>query len=357
MAGSSNRSPNPRWLKLLENELNAPLLEVRGVSDRGLDHDFSRGHRQKPQKQHTTGFGFTLVRPLLTDRYETNAVYYSPPRTDEFGNVYEARSRPDIRGDWRNLKDKGLFKHGFGQFEQLYHGYLDRTYGRTPSDFLNDPANAPVTQKFFGHTDKVSPRFARVLKLVEQDIRISPIRRGFAVWQAREIAGTSRLSLHALGDAIDIDAALNPHILERPEIDVVRAVTGKDLGTYLKRSELRLASDLFRQNFHRAVGDLEARLRAVNLAISASPGGDKQFLAERKNLRGLLGTINADLNSPNSNFRSWAANGFFNLPDALIDSFLKADRNVVWGGEYRTSKDFMHFEYDPARRRQIDAHR
>lgn len=344
----------PRNLRLTQYRLKGP--ERTG----GYDGDLPR--LEAPQfgasALQTSPLGLrpgVLLDPAVrNDRFEPNAIFYSPPRVDEWGNVYYAVSRPDLRGSWEALKDKTLFPGGYTQYEKLYDLYTART-GRSPSDYLNDPGNRPIHAPFWRRHDEASPRFAKVLNTVEEKLAGRRPERSSGVWQPRPIGGKGQLSLHALGDAIDIDAERNPHIREEQHIEVIKAVTGRDLGQPMPRSQLRTASALFQQNFDQTRADLNIRLTAIRQLIFAVPMVAAEFKAERKSLERLIKIMDQDLKSgPDSNFRKWQQRGFFNLPDELIDAFKAADPNVVWGGEYPHSKDFMHFEYNPRLRKALD---
>ena len=84
----------PFGLNLGHRTFNPPPDFDRGISNRSLEltePSASLPGRSRP----TLNPRGTTLNPGWGDRYEPNMVFYSPPREDDLGNVYEAISRPD----------------------------------------------------------------------------------------------------------------------------------------------------------------------------------------------------------------------------------------------------------------------
>jgi hypothetical protein len=125
------------------------------------------------------------------------------------------------------------------------------------------------------------------------------------------------LSNHALGTAIDINHQDNAHILSGDEILVINAVCRPVLTSGLLAETnpdvIRMASDHFRTTFN----EQWVNQQTVSSLVKAI--GNKR-----------------------SRLDGFARNGFLNLPTVLIRALQTAGLN--WGGSWRNSKDFMHFE-------------
>ncbi len=291
-------------------------------------------------------------RSLRPTQVERGIIWFSPPYVDKFGNTYQATSVPDVRGDWEALRNKALFDNDFEKFQSLYDSFI-RKYGVTPSTHYNDPKETPTKMTFMGTRQKAHPMFREILQRVEQTLKQSE-GNSVALLQVRKIANSSNLSNHATGNAVDIDAENNPHIRQPERIELIQSVTGINLGQALTREKLREANILFREGFNDAWVDSQRRklkqLRSALNGAAKGSGSEVQVLRrEEKQLAGLVKTVDRDRKL----LTQWSKEGFFNLSDSLIDAFLKADPDVVWGGEYRTSKDFMHFELNPGLRRSL----
>jgi len=130
-------------------------------------------------------------------------------------------------------------------------------------------------------------------------------------------ADFNTLSNHALGKAIDINHGSNPHITNAEEFRVIDAVCSPVLMAGILATtdpdQLRRASDHYKATFNDAW---------VNQQTDA----------------GLLKLITKH----RVNLDKYAVTGFMNLPTALISGLQSA--GCSWGGAWRNSKDFMHFE-------------
>ena len=128
------------------------------------------------------------------------------------------------------------------------------------------------------------------------------------------------LSNHALGRAIDINHNKNPHVRNKEIIMVIDSVCKPVLPNGLLAEKtfgpLKKASDFFKNNFN-------------DQWISLQVNNEKLFKAIRNNRN-------------RSELNRYARDGFLNLDPLLVEHLLKA--NLGWGGQWRETKDFMHFE-------------
>ena len=146
----------------------------------------------------------------------------------------------------------------------------------------------------------------------------------------------NRLSNHALGTAIDLNPRSNPQILRNTgDVQVINAVCGPVLPRgFLVTTDyptLKRASDYFQVHFNAAwIAQQEQLLNQMQLQHPQPHG----LAAQRQ----LVATIHARRGTLNG----YATRGFLNLPQELVSELQRV--RLRWGGEYTTSKDFMHFE-------------
>jgi hypothetical protein len=209
------------------------------------------------------------------------------------------------------------------------HGYFERSvdvYLRfVPGFALRGISNAAgylaenMTQlRFMGHRQDGHRDLAEPLRAAEAALAgrtlVPPVER-FGCLNVRFIAGTRRLSFHGLGRAFDLDYPSNPHVRNPHDFTVIQAVTGTDLHGERNPARLRALSEQFQRDFTPAWISAQSD-RAVVAALADAD-------ARRR-------------------LRNYARLGFCTLDVALVEALLAAGLN--WGGAWRTSKDFMHFE-------------
>lgn len=194
-----------------------------------------------------------------------------------------------------------------------------------------------ITAHFLGHSFPAHRALAAALSNADSALAgATPLPDVHSIWavNARPIRGrSSSLSKHALGLAVDINPNTNPLIRAGDDRDVVRviaAVTGVDLGATQPADASRQASLTFQATY----GDpwLAARRQELDAATQA---GDTNRANDLRATLAAAGRRAADL-------RRLAQSGFFDLDQRLIDALTAA--GLTWGGSWRTSKDFMHFE-------------
>ncbi|MGK9171301.1 S8 family serine peptidase [Inquilinus limosus] len=223
---------------------------------------------------------------------------------------------PDTaRAQWlANPRAHAYFHNG----EQEYLEFAPMFAQRGVGDAASYLANNMTSLRFFGrrqdgHRDLVAPLRAVEEALVGQSIE-PPISR-FGCLNVRKIAGTNRLSFHALGRAIDLNADSNPHVRDARDFLVIQAVTGVDLRREAAPARLQQASRQFQRDF---TNEWIARQSDQRVA-AALAGREVRERLER-----------------------YARNGFCTLYLPLIEALIAA--GLRWGGSWTSSKDFMHFE-------------
>lgn len=166
-----------------------------------------------------------------------------------------------------------------------------------------------------GHRGWVAPLAQAEAALAGRTL--DPPLTSFWSLNVRTMRGSARLSLHSLGLALDINPDSNPHIRRdhHDQFAVIHAVTGVDLLRTGDPARLRDASAQFSRDFN-----------SQWVAAQTDPAITRA-LRSRQTVRRL---------------EEFAANGFCTLDLALIQALLGA--GLRWGGQWRTSKDFMHFE-------------
>jgi hypothetical protein len=187
---------------------------------------------------------------------------------------------------------------------------------------------------------------------------------GIGGFVPRYIAGSSKLSNHALGLAIDIDPTTNPQ-LRGETIKVLNKVVAKqglnyDFGKRLVAKEKGLspadwaaqtyvvasqASDAVRNWLKKYLDlyhdpDVQAMLGHPNLNAKSTKNLDAETWDNLKLLDELHRYHSA------AEIRKWAEQGIQTLPFYLVVGLVKL--GLRWGETYETTKDAMHFEFEGA---------
>jgi len=185
----------------------------------------------------------------------------------------------------------------------------------------------------------------------------------------RFIAGSTTLSNHAFGLAVDIDAATNPHLKEGEKgpsamvFDVLKKITGYDFGQSFTSGNLPPVdrARAIHQQQQEASQKLQAWLYAhipdyISMARSQA-GAPKprdplwkedeftrslptQTTLEAIDVRSLVTGYSLD------GVKTWAREGIQTVPIDLAAALMEV--GMRWGSEYDHSKDVMHFEQNPA---------
>jgi hypothetical protein len=164
------------------------------------------------------------------------------------------------------------------------------------------------------------------------------------------------LSNHAFGLAIDIDSDTNPHIKDRDVIQALFAITGFDFGKPFVPSEKGVSNvDQTVQTWmleKTASERLQAWLQTYlpildSIEKTGSPpprpgDPDNQCLPLDEAASMEIDRLRILKKFHGEEVRTWSTYGIQTMPLYLVVAMVK--NGVDWGGMYRTSKDFMHFE-------------
>jgi hypothetical protein len=208
--------------------------------------------------------------------------------------------------------------HYFDNSEAKYSEFGPLFAQRGVSDAAAYLANSMTTLTFFGHHQPGHRDLVTPLQIAEQALAgqsIDPPVRSFGCLNVRKIAGTNRLSFHALGRAIDLNPSGNPHVKSAADFLVIQAVTGVDLRRETGPQRLHDTSQQFQRDFNE------------NWIANQTDASVQTALSNHDTRRRLLG---------------YAQRGFCTLYVPLIEALLAA--GLRWGGSWASSKDFMHFE-------------
>lgn len=239
-----------------------------------------------------------------------------------------------LRAQWdAHSKVHGFFDGGFPTYVSMAPLFANNGI----PDAAAYLAQTIVTAHFCGRTFPAHTVLAAALAQADAGLKAATpppdVHSAWAV-NARPIRGrSSSLSKHALGLAVDINPDTNPLIRASDDRDVVlviKAVTEVDLGTTQTADAMRQASLTFRATY----GDdwLAARRQELDAAVQAAD------TARSAELQKLLTAAKRQA----KRLKQLAQTGFFDLDQRLIDALVGA--GLTWGGSWRTSKDFMHFE-------------
>ena len=236
---------------------------------------------------------------------------------------------PSVRGYFN-----GGFNGGTNSYVDLRPLYIAAGVAN-PAQYINDNI---ISVTFLGKRSPAHRDLAAMLQAASLALQPTPpVITSFWSFNPRRIGGSTSLSNHSFGKALDIDPATNPRITSATVFRVIEAVTGYNLGQRIDNADLRLADQTFRLSFTQAWVDEQTQALAV---LNAVPKGQLTGVqkAERQRLQRLTNAISSN----RATLNNYAANGFLNLEQTLIDALVNA--GLSWGGQYRTSKDFMHFE-------------
>jgi hypothetical protein len=242
-------------------------------------------------------------------------VSYLEDLVDE--EVFDDETR-SAEQEWQ--AEPGLHRHFLGgspqekyaRYLQLRPLYQQATGASDPAAWL---ARNIVSVSFFGKTTPAHRELREPLAAAEAALRQqgrTPSISRFWGFVPRSMRTRAKLSNHALGRAVDIDPATNPHIVSRDEILVIRQATGVDLGSKQDHAAMRRASQTFQRTFGAAW--LEAQASEVRAAAARS----------------------------RARLDAFARGGFLTLEQPLVDALIRV--GFTWGGDWKSEKDFMHFD-------------
>jgi hypothetical protein len=234
---------------------------------------------------------------------------------------------------------KGIHVH----FDNKFQKYLDIRPAYLAAG-ITDPAqyivDNIVTVTFFGHKSPAHKDLQAPLQQAEAALKAQKFdaKLIYSFWSfvPRAIRNSTKLSEHARGRAIDINPDKNPRITKADDFCVIAAVTGVHLGKEQTAETMRKANDTFKATFKQSwVDDKQRQLDQLLKDDKPTPDTRKK-IAELKKVLDAVKRRRTELNG-------YAATGFLNLDQALVDALIAA--KFKWGGDFKSSKDFMHFEF------------
>jgi len=237
----------------------------------------------------------------------------------------------------------------------------------------------PIHAQFKPGLDRVQQILRSVPGLYERMCGLISTRDGDGSFCPRYVAGSTQLSGHAFGLAVDIDNLENPRIvgavipllneaIKRQGIDYdfgskfldrlqnTRMLTFQQQ-VRLKYGSAKKASDTLQQWLKETLARYDTCLQQTQQGKGANKGTPAFDIAQSaqaeldddRDLQILKSLIRAY--GDRNELDRWAQTGIVNLPIELVAAFYVAfngDPNFLWGGaDYHDSKDFMHFELQP----------
>ena len=210
-----------------------------------------------------------------------------------------------------------------------------------PAKWLDETvANNEV--KFFGHKTPGHPDLQPPLTAAQEKLKSAPAINSFWSFVPRTIRGSKKISNHALGRAVDINPSTNPRIIGADMIRVIKAVTGIDLGKTQEENAMRQASEVFKAKFDDTF--IATQLDEIKSLRQQQTELRAQKATDARAIKKLAGQIKAREKLV-GDLRGLAKKGFLDLPHDFIEA-LKSS-GLQWGGDYKSSKDYMHFELGP----------
>ena len=181
-------------------------------------------------------------------------------------------------------------------------------------------------------------------------------------------SGPPSLSNHAFGLAIDINATWNPHIKDQEVIQTIKEAIGYDFGALFApmcAPDLVLVEESYRKALEASVALqswLKHYLPIFVGIVTQEKSPSKKGKKTKDPLADLVGASidptcrELDLETETNIIRlmtihkyhtihelqRWADRGVVSLPLSLVIAM--KDLRFGWGGEWESSKDFMHFE-------------
>ena len=207
--------------------------------------------------------------------------------------------------------------------------------------FLSDGV---VASRFLGHRTLVLREVGRRLALVEQRLSEKPRFYGIGSLQVRTIRGPfkpiDRLSKHALGRALDIEAARNP-FLSNKTIALLEEIGGVELKLSARHpvgerwDSVKAAAEAFRKNVRGWIKDQHKRRAAL---LGRARRGDTQARREARALDAHVREVRR-----NAHLRLIQRRRFLSLPRDFVVEMEAA--GLTWCTDFPSGADLMHFEW------------
>jgi subtilisin family serine protease len=274
-----------------------------------------------------------LTHPAIQARYKTTREYKKirdkvtrwkkgkPPIPigDPAGYMEEAlqqwNAHPEIHRHFGNNFDRDDHR-SYLNLKRLY----EAKGVNNPASYFKDNI---VSVQFFNQSTSAHKELAAALKHAQASLEAGGhncLLKSAGSFVPRTVNfNIDQLSDHAMGKAIDINSASNPHIRDKREVKVINALCKAVLPNgLLKESDpevLRQASTHFQQTFN---DDWVAQQTDTELTTILSNSEVRQRL------------------------KGFAKDGFLTLSTTLIRGLQSA--GLQWGGSWNSAKDFMHFQ-------------
>jgi hypothetical protein len=351
-----------------------------------------------------------LMREMLRDKEALRGLYSAiEPQVQAY--LKDVRNEFDgLKNGWTSFgKDKEEAFNNYLMMRPLYYRWglekpADIVFQRIVSaNLLGRPIIGGVHQQFAGRLSNLeqtlesfspglSARMAQEMASPEgprgEVAGFVPVYEDEATGKfvPRFVEGSGKLSNHAFGLAIDIDATWNPHIKHRDTIEVLNWVVrdvkvgdrplnyGELFVEHVKRAQnlppekridlLLEIHERARQGSERVKGWLEMNLpdydatgmEEAKKELSKAKAGSKEQAAAKAKLEAAktkIASARDDLwrleiliaslgDSHRKVVEEWSKHGIQTIPAFLAAALAKI--GFRWGQDYRRSKDAMHFE-------------
>ncbi len=265
-------------------------------------------------------------------------------------HTYKEQGRAQAREEWNNFPSHYYFdysRNGHDPDEKRFENYVKSRdlYAKkgifNVAEFIQKNIIDNQDVKFLEHNiiGGGTKDLLNALKTAEKSLaserNLKSEIKTISGFVPRSERGTTRkISEHGLGHAIDINAYTNAFIANKDEMDVIKNITGVDLGESLSTDRMREASKKFMDETKNDTD--EVYLKALKGSLTA--------LRNMPDISGINMEIKAKQKAI-ENLRRYAKNGFFNLSQTVIDALTdEKGANLKWGGTFIGKKDFMHFE-------------
>jgi hypothetical protein len=334
--------PEISHLDFDENPIDSLLSEAiyRGASDFELER-LMRDY----ERDHMISRGWEIPRLTLDPEFR------EVKRTNIF-NAYKAQVDSEFRGLPEIVRKAFKSRERYLAMRPLYYqrGYstpFETIFSRIgPGWFLG----IEVDQ---GLHEELAPKLADVERTLNKYSVYSQVAnevKSILGLQLRKIEGSPKLSNHAFGLAIDIDARWNPHIKDQRVIDVLTEITGYNFGTTVDGRGIDKMDTALQEwtKAREASERLKRWLRKYLPIYEANSHTDPQLDPDTARQLERIGILlhfqSTDKKEKDrlEELKRWAEHGVLSIPLALVAA-MKIN-GLRWGGEYEMSKDSMHFE-------------
>jgi hypothetical protein len=334
-----------------------------------------RGKKQAGQ----VGAEYQAMRPALAALIQPQLLAYRQQVTDEFNSLPVRFADPDRRSSdlehYHAMRPLYYLAGYSNPLRDIFQRIRPIAFLGKPTTGIHD-AFAPVLARAVAILTAVSPNLPAQVTAALHDPTIG-------AFVPRFIAGSTTLSNHAYGLAIDLDPASNPH-LKQPVIGVLNQIVSARIGqafdfgksfvqgkewsrllsgdqqtkvAYAYARTGSLAVQAWLQQNLPTYEDCLAKIAAgknaaTGTALKQQADEARQTIAEDSDLR-LLQQLNGD---PSAGYptlatlRVWMQKGIQTVPLELAVALRQAIREAGydggWGQEYKHSKDTMHFEIE-----------